>query len=235
MGALILSVGSILGLLALKHYSAQAAAAGSTAGATTTPPGITGAPDPNSPQDTKAPAQAEPIGNTFLSVADPVYDAAGQTVALPYRPSDPAYGGGIPAVVGVGNNPNPAGSPGSGISAIEAINAPQANRGIAGGAAGAHIIVSSLPHAPLYNIQRLNNVRVANPKLGSSSTGLLLASTPALVYLNRAPAKPLNPNSVTIHRPTSVMGHAVQQPAQPISKPGLPANMRIVNGRLVRV
>src|SRR5438132_9464312 len=143
MGAL-LAISSIFGLLFVKHVAAAKAAGGSTAGASGSL-SITGAPDPSVAYDTKAPSQASPIGNTHLSIGDPVFSAGGDIVALPYRPSDVEYGGGISDLAGVEQDPAPSGSIGSGISAIEKLNAPHARAPISGGVTGHAVPTPRLP------------------------------------------------------------------------------------------
>ncbi|HLZ52071.1 MAG TPA: hypothetical protein VKP61_15095 [Candidatus Acidoferrum sp.] len=127
MGAVI-AIASIFGLLYAKHIAtATASVPAQQVGGTAK---ITGSPDPSVAYDQNAPAQADAIGNTHLSMLDPVYTPGGDIVALPYRPSDLAYGGGVQSAVGTTSDANPAGSTGSGVSAIEALNAPHASAGL---------------------------------------------------------------------------------------------------------
>lgn len=203
MGALI-AIGSIFALLFVKKHSAANAAAGSTAG-----PGmsgaITGAPDPNYSYDTKAPMQADPIGNTHLSIADPVYNAGGEVVALPYRPSDPAYGGGIGAYFDdMIDYANPAGSPGSGISTIEKINTPAAAQPIAGGVGGNRVPARTLPIMSLFRRPNLPAPPIA--KAGDTGAGKLpVAPASASGPAARHPVSPLRPTISVAHAPVSQM------------------------------
>jgi hypothetical protein len=200
MGALI-AVGSILALLFVKHHTAAQAAAGSTAGASSG--AITGAPDPSLSYDTKAPMQGDPIGNTHLSIADPVFSASGEVVALPYRPSDPAYGGGIGAFFqDFEADPNPAGSPGSGIGTIEQLNAPHAATSIPGGVGGNRMLFSRLPLTAIF--RRVNLPPPMPVKAGDTGSGRLpVAPASASGPAARHPATPLRPSISVMHMPAS--------------------------------
>jgi hypothetical protein len=201
MGAVI-AIASILGLLYVKHATAAAAAGGSTAGGALTSANITGAPDPNSAFDTKAPSQGEPIGNTHLSITDPVYSASGEIVGLPYRPSDPAYGGGIQSLADVETDPYSAGSPGSGVGAIEQINAPHARPGIHGGVTGSYVISSRLPVAPRWN----RGTPRPPARAGDSGAGSLPIAPPTRGPAARHPANPLRPTITLTHQGTASHG-----------------------------
>ncbi|MHB8613959.1 MAG: hypothetical protein ACYDAL_16280 [Candidatus Dormibacteraceae bacterium] len=218
MGALI-AIGSIFTLLWVKHHAlgTQAVPAAQAGG---TPVKITGAPDPNTAYDPTAPAQADPIGNTHLSVLDPIFTPGGDIVALPYRPSDVAYGGGVQSAVGTSSDANPAGSTGSGISAIEVLNAPAAGRGLS--ASGG----SRLPRISFHEqamsqlmpvIQRVfsggaaqrtpaaNNVLKATNAVTMPTLGAVAGSgAPANHALRRAISQPVAPATIaTSAKPTA--------------------------------
>ncbi len=230
MGAII-AIASILGLLYVKHAAAAAATAGSTAGELTAA-NITGAPDPNSAFDTKAPSQGEPIGNTHLSIMDPVYGASGEIVGLPYRPSDPAYGGGIQSLSDVDTDPYSAGSPGSGVGAIEQLNAPHARPGIRGGITGNHIISSRLPVHPRYG----RGAGRPPAQAGDSGAGSLPIAPHTRGPAARHPANPLRPTITLTH--TGAAAHGFQfassatttanKPAARVATPK--SNVRKVSG-----
>jgi hypothetical protein len=214
MGAL-LAISSIFGLLYVKHVAAAKAAGGSTAGAAgnlTT----TGAPDPSVAYDTKAPSQGAPIGNTHLATGDLVFSASGEIVALPYRPSDVEYGGGISDLAGVEQDPAPSGSVGSGISAIEKLNAPHARAPIPGGATGHDI---PTPRLPLIALWRRNPAsRPALPKTGDTGAGKL-PFVPANIggIPQRHPVNPLRPTFEIRHSGVATtaahLGAAANHPA----------------------
>ncbi len=213
MGALI-AIASIFGLLFVKHAASATATAGSTAGATGSLR-VTGAPDPSVSYDTKAPMQADPIGNTHLSIADPVFNSSGEVVALPYRPSDVAYGGGISDLAGVEQDPNPAGSTGSGISSIEKLNAPHGSAPIAGGASGR---VIPQPRIPLVStFRRVVERPQTQTFAGDTGSGKLPfvprgTSGPA----SRHPASPLRPTIEIRHTGiASTAAHLTAAPNQP--------------------
>lgn len=230
MGAII-AIASILGLLYVKHAAAAVAASGSTSGALTEA-NITGAPDPNSAFDTKAPSQGEPIGNTHLSIMDPVYGASGEIVGLPYRPSDPAYGGGISALYDVESDPNPSGSPNSGVGSIEQVNAPHAPASIRGGVTGRWAISSRLPARPRYA------GRTARPpaQAGDSGSGALPIAPHTNGPATRHPVNPLRPTIQLTH--TGAAAHGFQfassttasanKPAAVVRKPAAKAPARRV-------
>jgi hypothetical protein len=208
MGAFI-AIASIFGLLYVKHHAAALAAGGSTAGAAGTL-SITGAPDSSVSYDTKAPAQADPIGNTHLGTADPVYSTNGEIIALPLRPSDVEYGGGITGLVGVDHDPNPAGSTGSGISAIEKLNAPGARAPIAGGASGAGMPTPRLPLFPTFR-RFAGGAPVA--KAGDSGAGRVPVVTPGGGPASRHPVSPLTPTNQIAHAPVSSLVHMAHSAA----------------------
>ena len=230
MGAII-AIASILGLLYVKHTAAAATASGSTAGALTSA-NITGAPDPNSAFDTKAPSQGEPIGNTHLSIMDPVYGASGEIVGLPYRPSDPAYGGGISSLYEVEADPNPSGSPNSGVGSIEQVNAPHAPSGIRGGVTGSHVISSRLPVRPRY----AGNAARPPAQAGDSGAGRLPIAPHTTGPASRHPVNPLRPTIELTH--TGAAAHGFQfasattssanKPAAVVRKPAAKAPARRV-------
>jgi hypothetical protein len=205
MGAL-LAISSILGLLFVKHVAVAKAAGGSTAGAAGNL-SITGAPDPNMAYDTKAPSQGSPIGNTHLSIADPVYSAGGDIVGLPYRPSDVEYGGGISQLAGVEQDPAPSGSVGSGISAIEKLNAPHAGARINGGLTGRTFVADFLPRIPLF---RRNPAKPGpSPRAGDSGAGKLAIVPSSIAGIpQRHPVAPLRPTFEIAH--TGVASTALQ-------------------------
>jgi hypothetical protein len=216
MGALI-AIASILGLLYVKHTAAAAAAGGSTAGALTAA-NITGAPDPNSAFDTKAPSQGEPIGNTHLSIMDPVFSASGEVVGLPYRPSDPAYGGGISSLYDVESDPNPSGSPSSGVGSIEQVNAPHAPAGIRGGVTGNHIIYSRLPVRARYH----GTAGRPPAQAGDSGAGRLPIAPGTTGPVARHPVDPLRPTIQLTH--LGAASHGFQfatSPTTTANKPGV--------------
>lgn len=221
MGA-VLAVGSIFLLLWIKAKSTVVSAVASTAGAVGNAR-ITGPADPTVSYDTKAPAQGDPIGNTHLSIADPVYNASGEIVALPYRASDPAYGGGIPALVGLTSDPNPAGSVGSGISAIDKLNAPGASAPIPGGVNRNIILQPRIPTVPTFRAQPVSQIRVAGVRAGDSGSGGLPVA-PSSGVPNRAPVSPLRPTIAVEHTGAASIGMRLsaapnQTPATPATKP----------------
>jgi len=224
MGALI-ALASIFGLLYVKHTASAAAGGGSTAGATGTAR-ITGAPDPSFSYDTKAPMQADPIGNTHLSIADPVFNSSGEVVALPYRPSDVAYGGGISDLAGVEQDPNPYGSPGSGISAIEKLNAPHAGSPFGGGASGR---VIPTPRIPLVStFRRVVERPTISSRAGDTGTGKLpFVPRGTGGPSQRHPASPLRPTIEIRHTGiASTAAHltgAANQPQKPTNVKAAPA------------
>lgn len=216
MGA-FLAIASIFGLLYAKKYAAALAAGGSTAGPSSDLT-VIGEPDPNEAYDTRAPFQGAPIGNTFLSSSDPVYNTAGEVVALPYRPADPAYGGGISDLAEVEQDPNPAGSPGSGISAIEKLNAPHARAPIFGGVGGFAIPTPRLPITALY--RRVREKPVASPRAGDSGAGKLPFVPAAVQGLpNRHPQSPLRPTIAIRHPGIATTSQQLQSaPNQPAAR-----------------
>lgn len=226
MGALI-AIASILGLLYVKHTAAAGATAGSTAGAFDNAR-ITGAPDPSVSYDTKAPMQADPIGNTHLSISDPVFNGAGEVVGLPYRPSDPAYGGGISDLAGVEGDAYPSGGPGSGISAIEKLNAPHARSPIPGGAYGRNIPTPRIPLLPTF--RRVVEKPTAPVRVGDTGSGKLPIVPPShRGPAQRHPVAPLRPTIAVNHSGVSStaahLTNAANQP-KPAAKPSRPPAAR---------
>jgi hypothetical protein len=220
MGAL-LALSSIFGLLYVKHVAAAKAAGGSTAGASGSLT-ITGAPDPSVAYDTKSPSQGSPIGNTHLSIADPVFSSGGDIVAMPYRPSDVEYGGGISQLAGVEQDPAPSGSVGSGISAIEKLNAPHAGPRINGGVTGRQFIPDFLPRIPLF--QRVTANLTAAARTGDTGSGKL-PFVPANVggIAQRHPVSPLRPTIEIRHSGVATtaahLGAAINQPTSQTRPP----------------
>jgi len=232
MGALI-AIASIFGLLYVKHAASATAAAGSTAGALTTA-NITGSPDPNSSFDVTAPSQGEPIGNTHLSTMDPVYSASGEVVGLPYRPSDPAYGGGIESLYDVESDPYSSGSPNSGVGSIEEINAPHAAAGIRGGVTGSHIISSRLPVRPRYTTHAVRPPAQA----GDSGSGKIPIAPNSRGPASRHPVNPLKPTITLTHSGAATHGYqfansataSANKPAARVARPAPKSNARKVSG-----
>lgn len=228
MGAL-LAISAIFGLLYVKHHAAAMAAGGSTAGATSSL-SVTGAPDPTVAYDTKSPSQGSPIGNTHLSIADPVFSAGGDVVGLPYRPSDVEYGGGISDLAGVEQDPNPAGSPGSGISSIEKLNSPHARAPIHGGVGGSAVPTPRLPLVALW--RRVPARPGPPPKTGDTSSGKL-PMVPANVggIAQRHPVSPLRPTIQISHTGVATtaahLGAAVNHPASQMR----PVQETVVNAK----
>ena len=142
MGALI-AIGSILTVLWAKHHATATQAVPATASGSPAGVKVTGAPDPTVAYDPNAPAQADAIGNTHLSTLDPIFTPGGDIVALPYRPADLAYGGGVQSAIGTESDNPLAGSVGSGIGAIEQVNAPHATTGLS-------TTPTKLPFTPLW-------------------------------------------------------------------------------------
>jgi hypothetical protein len=177
MGALI-AIGSIFVILWAKHHAT--ASAGVPASATGSGGArITGAADPLTAYDPNTPAQGDAIGNTHLSIMDPIFTPGGDIVSLPYRPSDLAYGGGVQAAVGTFGDANPSGSSG-GTSAIEILNAPHAQAGLSRS-------VSRLPNVPWYSrgFSQLRLAMIAStpgPANRGTGSGAVLKATHAVPH-----------------------------------------------------
>src|SRR5579859_1109289 len=213
MGVLV-ALASIFGLLYVNRTASASAAAGSTAGALGSTR-ITGSPDPSVSYDTKSPFQADPIGNTHLSIADPVFNTNGELVALPYRPSDVAYGGGITDLAGVEQDPNPAGGTGSGISAIEKLNSPGAGSPIAGGAGGRVVPESRLPLRSTF--RRVEQLPVFVSRACDTGSGKLpFVPRGNTGPISRVPVSPLRPTIQIRHTGiASTAAHLTAAPNQP--------------------